>query len=34
MFATWNDGELRSYLVEITARVLERVDPETGQAAR
>jgi 6-phosphogluconate dehydrogenase len=30
MFAQWNDGELRSYLVEITARVLERVDDETG----
>ena len=31
MFATWNDGELRSYLVEITARVLERVDTDTGR---
>ena len=31
LFAKWNDGELRSYLVEITARVLERVDPETGK---
>jgi 6-phosphogluconate dehydrogenase len=31
IFTTWNEGELRSYLVEITARVLERVDPETGQ---
>ena len=30
MFAQWNDGELRSYLVEITARVLKRVDEETG----
>jgi 6-phosphogluconate dehydrogenase len=30
-FATWNEGELRSYLVEITARVLERVDSETGK---
>ena len=31
IFARWNDGELRSYLVEITARVLERVDGDTGR---
>ena len=31
IFASWNEGELRSYLVEITARVLERVDEETGK---
>ena len=31
LFAAWNEGELRSYLVEITARVLERIDAETGQ---
>src|SRR5688500_3957789 len=30
-FSRWNEGELRSYLVEITARVLERVDDETGK---
>jgi 6-phosphogluconate dehydrogenase len=30
-FAKWNEGELKSYLVEITARVLERVDSETGK---
>ena len=30
MFAEWNEGELRSYLVEITARVLAYVDAETG----
>jgi 6-phosphogluconate dehydrogenase len=30
-FAKWNEGELRSYLVDITARVLERVDSETGK---
>jgi 6-phosphogluconate dehydrogenase len=30
IFAKWNEGELRSYLIEITALVLERVDPETG----
>ena len=31
LFAKWNEGELRSYLIEITARVLERVDTETGK---
>jgi 6-phosphogluconate dehydrogenase len=31
VFAAWNEGELKSYLVEITARVLERVDAETGR---
>jgi 6-phosphogluconate dehydrogenase len=31
LFAEWNGGELRSYLVEITARILERDDPETGR---
>ena len=31
VFAEWNEGELKSYLVEITARVLERVDAETGR---
>ncbi len=31
VFSAWNEGELRSYLVEITARVLERVDSETGK---
>jgi 6-phosphogluconate dehydrogenase len=30
IFSRWNEGELKSYLVEITARVLERIDPETG----
>ncbi len=30
-FATWNKGELASYLIEITAEVLKRKDPETGQ---
>src|SRR5687768_8755179 len=30
LFASWNDGELRSYLIEITALVLERVDADTG----
>jgi 6-phosphogluconate dehydrogenase len=31
VFAEWNDGELRSYLIEITARVLNTVDPDTGK---
>ena len=31
IFAEWNKGELRSYLIEITARVLEYVDPKTQQ---
>ncbi len=31
VFSNWNEGELKSYLIEITARVLERVDPETGR---
>ncbi|HSK10779.1 MAG TPA: NADP-dependent phosphogluconate dehydrogenase [Vicinamibacterales bacterium] len=31
VFEEWNRGVLRSYLVEITAKVLRRVDEETGQ---
>jgi 6-phosphogluconate dehydrogenase len=31
IFAKWNEGELKSYLIEITAQVLERVDADTGQ---
>jgi 6-phosphogluconate dehydrogenase len=31
IFAGWNRTELRSYLIEITASVLERVDEQTGQ---
>jgi len=31
IFAEWNDGDLRSYLIEITAQVLSVVDPETGE---
>jgi len=30
-FSSWNEGELKSYLVEITARVLERIDADTGR---
>jgi 6-phosphogluconate dehydrogenase len=31
IFAEWNRGDLRSYLVEITARLLERTDEDTGR---
>jgi 6-phosphogluconate dehydrogenase len=31
VFAAWNLGEMNSYLIEITAAVLGKVDPETGQ---
>jgi 6-phosphogluconate dehydrogenase len=31
VFAEWNRGELRSYLIEITAQILQRDDDETGR---
>ncbi|HVO40016.1 MAG TPA: NADP-dependent phosphogluconate dehydrogenase [Spirochaetia bacterium] len=31
VFATWNRGDLDSYLIEITADILRKKDPETGQ---
>ncbi len=31
LFAEWNSRELKSYLIEITAAVLARTDPETGR---
>jgi 6-phosphogluconate dehydrogenase len=31
VFAGWNRGPLQSYLVEITAKILARPDPDTGQ---
>jgi 6-phosphogluconate dehydrogenase len=31
IFASWNRGELESYLIEITGRVLAKRDPETGR---
>jgi 6-phosphogluconate dehydrogenase len=31
VFREWNQGELESYLIEITANVLDHVDPATGQ---
>jgi len=30
VFAGWNEGPLRSYLVEISAEVAKTIDPETG----
>lgn len=30
LFARWNDGPLKSYLLEITADILRHTDPETG----
>ena len=30
-FAKWNDSELNSFLVEITAEVLKKVDAESGK---
>ncbi len=30
LFTEWNAGELKSYLVEITADILTRIDPDTG----
>jgi 6-phosphogluconate dehydrogenase len=32
VFAEWNRGELESYLIEITADIFTKTDPETGQA--
>ncbi len=32
IFDRWNDGPLRSYLIEITGHVLRRIDDETGQS--
>jgi len=31
-FAEWNKGELNSYLIEITAEILAKKDPETGKS--
>jgi 6-phosphogluconate dehydrogenase len=31
IFADWNTGELDSYLIEITAAILARQDPDTGK---
>jgi 6-phosphogluconate dehydrogenase len=31
VFAEWNQGELKSYLIEITANIFAKVDPDTGK---
>ncbi|MBI2421303.1 MAG: decarboxylating NADP(+)-dependent phosphogluconate dehydrogenase [Candidatus Hydrogenedentes bacterium] len=31
VFTEWNQGELASYLIEITAEILAKTDPETGK---
>jgi len=31
IFAAWNEGELKSYLIEITRDIFTRVDPDTGK---
>ena len=31
IFSEWNQGELNSYLIDITARIFTRIDPETGK---
>jgi len=31
IFAEWNKGELNSYLIEITADILKKKDPDTGK---
>ncbi len=31
IFDTWNQGELQSYLIEITAKILRKKDSETGK---
>ncbi len=32
IFADWNEGELNSYLIEITSRIMAKKDPETGNS--
>jgi 6-phosphogluconate dehydrogenase len=32
IFSEWNQGELNSYLIEITARIFTKTDAETGKA--
>lgn len=31
IFADWNDGDLESFLIEITANIFKQKDPETGK---
>jgi 6-phosphogluconate dehydrogenase len=30
IFSDWNSGELQSYLIEITGKILRKIDPQTG----
>ncbi len=32
IFTEWNEGDLQSYLIQITGKALEQKDPETGNA--
>jgi len=32
VFTDWNNGDLESYLIQITAEIFKQVDPETGKA--
>jgi 6-phosphogluconate dehydrogenase len=31
IFETWNQGDLNSYLIEITGAIMAKIDPETGK---
>ncbi|RYD64612.1 MAG: decarboxylating NADP(+)-dependent phosphogluconate dehydrogenase, partial [Verrucomicrobiaceae bacterium] len=31
VFTDWNNGDLESYLIQITSKIFEQVDPETGK---
>ncbi len=31
VFTKWNEGDLNSYLIEITSQIFSRIDPETGK---
>lgn len=31
VFAEWNEGELNSYLIDITSRIFTKIDPDTGK---
>lgn len=32
VFAEWNAGELESYLIQISSKIFEQIDPETGSS--
>ncbi len=31
IFSEWNEGELKSYLIQITAEIFTKIDPDTGK---